>query len=230
MRARTAEWASYRAEEQQWGRTRELLHAEPLPGGAAVVGDGAPRTLRGRPDAAQACAGAGGVTTWSGRSVGAHSPAGLNGFRRAAAHRHKDWRDIARESARAKPKAENKARRGRATTSGPRRLRGLGNLYKRFLRPRRRTLWRPSSVHLLPCLILSSLPANMVLLVTSDNEQFVVDKEVAERSVLIKNMLEGASHTCLRPCSAAHVPPSVTLQMSARATSRSRSPMFPRAS
>jgi S-phase kinase-associated protein 1 len=31
----------------------------------------------------------------------------------------------------------------------------------------------------------------MVLLVTSDNEQFVVDKDVAERSVLIKNMLEG---------------------------------------
>jgi len=31
----------------------------------------------------------------------------------------------------------------------------------------------------------------MVLLVTSDNEQFNVDKEVAERSVLIKNMLEG---------------------------------------
>ena len=31
----------------------------------------------------------------------------------------------------------------------------------------------------------------MVLLVTSDNEQFVVDKQVAERSVLIKNMLEG---------------------------------------
>ncbi|KAH9005109.1 S-phase kinase-associated protein 1A-like protein [Lactarius hatsudake] len=30
----------------------------------------------------------------------------------------------------------------------------------------------------------------MVLLVTSDNEQFVVDKDVAERSVLIKNMLE----------------------------------------
>ncbi|OBZ69090.1 Suppressor of kinetochore protein 1 [Grifola frondosa] len=30
----------------------------------------------------------------------------------------------------------------------------------------------------------------MVLLVTSDNEQFTVDKEVAERSVLIKNMLE----------------------------------------
>ncbi|KAI0028162.1 Skp1 family, dimerization domain-containing protein [Vararia minispora EC-137] len=30
----------------------------------------------------------------------------------------------------------------------------------------------------------------MVLLVTSDNEQFIVDKDVAERSVLIKNMLE----------------------------------------
>jgi len=34
----------------------------------------------------------------------------------------------------------------------------------------------------------------MVLLVTSDNEQFVVEKDVAERSVLIKNMLEGDSH------------------------------------
>jgi S-phase kinase-associated protein 1 len=32
----------------------------------------------------------------------------------------------------------------------------------------------------------------MVLLTTSDNESFTVDKEVAERSVLIKNMLEGA--------------------------------------
>jgi len=31
----------------------------------------------------------------------------------------------------------------------------------------------------------------MVLLVTSDNEQFHADKEVVERSVLIKNMLEG---------------------------------------
>ncbi|KAF8758304.1 ubiquitin ligase [Rhizoctonia solani] len=30
----------------------------------------------------------------------------------------------------------------------------------------------------------------MVVLVTSDNEQFNVDKDVAERSVLIKNMLE----------------------------------------
>jgi S-phase kinase-associated protein 1 len=32
----------------------------------------------------------------------------------------------------------------------------------------------------------------MVVLTTSDNESFTVDKEVAERSVLIKNMLEGA--------------------------------------
>lgn len=40
----------------------------------------------------------------------------------------------------------------------------------------------------------------MVLLVTSDNEQFVVDKEVAERSVLIKNMLEGALRLLLRDC------------------------------
>ena len=31
----------------------------------------------------------------------------------------------------------------------------------------------------------------MVLLVSSDNEQFVVDKDVAERSALIKKMLEG---------------------------------------
>ena len=33
----------------------------------------------------------------------------------------------------------------------------------------------------------------MVLLVTSDNEKFQVDKQVAERSILIKNMLEGMS-------------------------------------
>lgn len=31
----------------------------------------------------------------------------------------------------------------------------------------------------------------MVLIVTSDGEQFNVDKDVVERSVLIKNMLEG---------------------------------------
>ena len=36
----------------------------------------------------------------------------------------------------------------------------------------------------------------MVLLVTSDNEQFHADKEVVERSVLIKNMLEGKVHRC----------------------------------
>lgn len=30
-----------------------------------------------------------------------------------------------------------------------------------------------------------------VNLLTSDNEQFTVDKDIAERSVLIKNMLEG---------------------------------------
>ena len=39
----------------------------------------------------------------------------------------------------------------------------------------------------------------MVLLVTSDNEQFVVDKEVAERSVLIKNMLEGTHRADIAP-------------------------------
>ena len=47
-----------------------------------------------------------------------------------------------------------------------------------------------SPLYLLP--LLSPQPT-MVLLVTSDNEQFVVDKDVAERSVLIKNMLEGKS-------------------------------------
>ena len=31
----------------------------------------------------------------------------------------------------------------------------------------------------------------MVLLISSDNEEFIVDREVAERSALIKNMLEG---------------------------------------
>lgn len=31
----------------------------------------------------------------------------------------------------------------------------------------------------------------MVLLVTSDSEQFTTDKDIVERSVLIKNMLEG---------------------------------------
>lgn len=31
----------------------------------------------------------------------------------------------------------------------------------------------------------------MVVLVTSDNKQFIVDKEVAERSALIRSMLKG---------------------------------------
>lgn len=35
-----------------------------------------------------------------------------------------------------------------------------------------------------------------VLLVTSDNEQFRVEKAVAQRSVLIKNMLEGTWRLC----------------------------------
>ena len=39
----------------------------------------------------------------------------------------------------------------------------------------------------------------MVLLVTSDNEQFVVEKDVAERSVLIKNMLEGEYRRPIKP-------------------------------
>jgi S-phase kinase-associated protein 1 len=37
----------------------------------------------------------------------------------------------------------------------------------------------------------------MVVLSTSDNEQFTVEKDVAERSTLIKNMMEGES-PCLR--------------------------------
>jgi len=40
----------------------------------------------------------------------------------------------------------------------------------------------------------------MVLLVSSDSEQFVVDKDVAERSALIKKMLEGKN-------AAPHPPP-----------------------
>lgn len=37
--------------------------------------------------------------------------------------------------------------------------------------------------------------ASAVKLVTSDNEEFEVEREVATRSVLIKHMLEG-----MRPC------------------------------
>jgi hypothetical protein len=40
----------------------------------------------------------------------------------------------------------------------------------------------------------------MVTLTTSDNESFVVDKDVAERSVLIKNMLEGSSMSLAPLC------------------------------
>ena len=49
------------------------------------------------------------------------------------------------------------------------------------------------SSHLSLLLLLPCQPQllKMVILVSSDNEQFVVDKDVAERSVLIKNMLEG---------------------------------------
>jgi len=45
-----------------------------------------------------------------------------------------------------------------------------------------------------------------VLLVTSDNEQFRVEKPVAQRSVLIKNMLEGQppSPLQLQPVSNVH--------------------------
>ena len=62
-----------------------------------------------------------------------------------------------------------------------------------------KTLFPPSHSPFLPLFSSISISISprqpsrttMVLLVTSDNEQFVVDKEVAERSVLIKNMLEG---------------------------------------
>jgi len=48
----------------------------------------------------------------------------------------------------------------------------------------------------------------MVLLVTSDNEQFNADKDVVERSVLIKNMLEGQCLCwfCAQPHVFAHYP------------------------
>ena len=63
----------------------------------------------------------------------------------------------------------------------------------------------------------------MVLLVTSDSEQFVVEKDVAERSVLIKNMLEGDYFPLyLIPESTQST---TFIQMLAKATSRYRSPM-----
>ena len=67
----------------------------------------------------------------------------------------------------------------------------------------------------------------MVLLVTSDNEQFVVDREVAERSVLIKNMLEGAYSR--HPSGARRATDIDLLQMSAKAISPSRSRTYPQA-
>ena len=44
----------------------------------------------------------------------------------------------------------------------------------------------------------------MVSLTTSDNEQFTVDRDVAERSVLIKQMLEGTILTDLASCTLLH--------------------------
>jgi len=67
----------------------------------------------------------------------------------------------------------------------------------------------------------------MVLLVTSDNEQFVVEKDVAERSVLIKNMLEGKSRRPIRPL--VRHPNTRLLKMSERVTSRYHCPMSHRA-
>lgn len=43
------------------------------------------------------------------------------------------------------------------------------------------------------------LCTNMVSLTTSDNEQFTVDRDVAERSILIRQMLEGKVD-CTRLC------------------------------
>ena len=41
----------------------------------------------------------------------------------------------------------------------------------------------------------------MVVLVTSDSERFTAEREVVERSVLIKNMLEGPIKSCAAlPC------------------------------
>ena len=40
----------------------------------------------------------------------------------------------------------------------------------------------------------------MVLLVTSDNKQFVVDKDIAERIGLIKDLAQGKNVPSRRPC------------------------------
>ena len=60
----------------------------------------------------------------------------------------------------------------------------------------------------------------MVLLVTSDNEQFHAEKEVVERSVLIKNMLEGEP-----PLLIITAPPHAN-QMSVKQTSQSLCQMY----
>ena len=76
------------------------------------------------------------------------------------------------------------------------------------------------SVHTYLSLLPHLIPT-MVLLVTSDNEQFVVDKDVAERSVLIKNMLEGSP----LPSFFIYMLPTILtrdFQMWARATNRYR--------
>ena len=57
----------------------------------------------------------------------------------------------------------------------------------------RRTNPPPSRSHYPP--IHLSTMATQVNLMTSDNQQFTVDKAVAQRSVLIKNMLEGKSYS-----------------------------------
>ena len=64
----------------------------------------------------------------------------------------------------------------------------------------------------------------MVLLVTSDNEQFTADKDVVERSVLIKNMLEGMLTMVhlMRAVSGL----SLTLQTLARVTNPSLCPTY----
>lgn len=65
----------------------------------------------------------------------------------------------------------------------------------------------------------------MVLLVTSDNEQFTTDRDIVERSVLIKNMLEGPTSSCLQT-----IADSLAFQMLASPISQFLFPMSPPAS
>lgn len=166
-----------------------------------------------------------------------HIPAGLNGFLRSSADCQRARRDMA-GLVRPRGEEENNGRDGEDTGQRAAALAchsGSGGacLYKPYSRAtwtRSRTAV-PSSNHHRPPSVLTHRrpPHTMVLLVTSDNEQFVVDKEVAERSVLIKNMLEGA---CARhgPRTRATDLVARFLQMSVRATSRSRSRTCPRVS